>query len=243
MKKTPVSPLTSKANRRVAAGKRVRRSKGRPKREDHKVGAETLILKTCDLLRTTPPHKITIAAVARHAGVNPALIRYYFGDRSSLMIAVARHLLNETAAMREALTTPESAERAIRRMVRSLIDLHREYPAFRELFFNDIMNMPSAAARRLFSETIDDGVDRARVMLTLLRDEKPAPRAKASDIEPALLHLALIGMGELYVSAFKMIETGAGSKLDRDRVDEQFVDFVTTMILHGLRRSASSRRA
>lgn len=237
MTKTPASPLTAKSSRRAAAGKRVRRSKGRPKRDDHKVGAEALILRTCDLLRTTPPHKITIAAVARHAGVNPALIRYYFGDRSSLMIAVARHLLNETATMREAITTPESAERAIRRMVRSLIDLHREYPSFRELFFDDIMNMPSAAARRLFSETIEDGVDRARAMLTLLRDQKPGRGGKTADIEPALLHLALIGMGELYVSAFKIIETGAGSKLDRDRVDEQFVEFVANMILYGLRKN------
>lgn len=243
MKKTPAAPLKTKSAPRTAAGKRVRRSKGRPKRDDHKVGAEALILKTCDLLRTTPPHKITIAAVARHAGVNPALIRYYFGDRSSLMLAVARHLLNETATMREALTTPESAERAIRRMVRSLIDLHREYPSFRELFFDDIMNMPSAAARRLFSETIEDGVERARAMLTLLRDERPGRSAKTADIEPALLHLALIGMGELYVSAFKMIETGVGAKLDRDAVDEQFVEFIANMILYGLRPSGATRRS
>jgi hypothetical protein len=124
-------------------------------------------------------------------------------------------------------------------MVRSLIDLHREYPAFRELFFNDIMNMPSSAARRLFSKTIGDGVDRARAMLTLLRGQEPGRASKTADIEPALLHLALIGMGELYVSAFKIVETGAGSKLDRDRVDEQFVDFVTNMILHGLRKGGS----
>ncbi len=242
MTKPPAKPLTAKSQRRTASVKPVRRSKGRPKREDHKVGAEALILRTCDLLRTAPPHKITIAAVARHAGVNPALIRYYFGDRSSLMIAVARHLLNETATMRESITTPESAERAIRRMVRSLIDLHRKYPAFRELFFNDIMNMPSAAARRLFSETIGDGVDRARAMLTLLRGEEPG-RTKTASIEPALLHLALIGMGELYVSAFKIVETGAGSKLDRDKVDEQFVDFVTNMLLHGLSKSSPSTRS
>jgi TetR/AcrR family transcriptional regulator len=239
MKKSPAQPLAAKRPRRASATKRVLRSKGRPKRDDHKVGAETLILRTCDLLRTTPPHKITIAAVARHAGVNPALIRYYFGDRSALMLAVAHHLLNETAVMREPLTTPRSAERSIRRMVRSLIELHREYPAFRELFFNDIMNMPSAEARRLFSETIGDGVARARSVLMLLRGED-AERSGDSDIEPALLHLALIGMGELYVSAFKMIETGAGSKLDRDRVDKQFVDFVANMLLHGLRGAGES---
>jgi AcrR family transcriptional regulator len=211
------------------------RSKGRPKRDDHKVGAETLIVRTCELLRTRRPRDITIAAVARHAGVNPALIRYYFGDRAGLMTAVARHLFEETAHIREPITTPESAERAVRRIVRSMIDLHRKYPAFRELFFEDIMNTPSKAARQLFTESIKGEIARAESILNLLRGGKPA-KGVDPGVEPALFHVALIGMGELYVSAFKMIETGVGSKLERQQVDEQFVDFVANMILNGLRK-------
>lgn len=236
MSKTPTRSSTARTPSRAAAARRVVRSKGRPKRDDHKVGAETLIVQTCELLRTKRPRDITIAAVARHAGVNPALIRYYFGDRAGLMTAVARHLFEETAHIREPITTPESAERAVRRIVRSMIDLHRKYPAFRELFFEDIMNTPSKAARQLFAESIKGEVARAESILTLLRGGKPA-KGVDPGVEPALFHVALIGMGELYVSAFKMIETGAGSKLERQQVDEQFVDFVANMILNGLRKA------
>ena len=235
MSKPRSKPPVAKAGRVSKTTKRPRRSQGRPKRDDPKVGADTLILRTCELLKKAPPHKITIAAVARHAGVNPALIRYYFGDRSNLMIAVARHLLKETARMREAPTTPESAERAIRGMLNALIDLHRRYPSFRELVFKEIMTMRSVAAQQLFSEVIDVGVARARSTLTLLRGGAPAP-TEDPNVEAALLHMVLIGMGESYVSTFKVVETAAGLPVDRDKIDKQFVDFVTNMIMHGMRK-------
>jgi len=236
MSKTPPKSSAMEAPRATKA-KRARRSQGRPKRGDPKVGADKLILRTCELLRKEPPHKITIAAVARHAGVNPALIRYYFGDRSNLMIAVARHLLNETARPREAPTTPESAERAIRGMLNALIDLHRKYPSFRELVFKEIMNMRSVAARQLFAEVINLGVARSRSTLTLVREGESAP-TENPDVEAALLHMILIGVGESYVSTFKVVETVAGPQVDRDKIDEQFVDFVTKMIVRGIRKES-----
>ena len=240
MSELPSQPSTTKARRATAATKRVRRSKGRPGPEDPKVGADTLILRTCELLKKERPHKITIAAVARHAGVNRALIRYYFGDRSSLMIAVARHLMSERPDLQAVPSTPESAERAIRRTLKSLIDLHRDYPSFRELFFKEIMDMRSPEAEQVFAGALDQEIARTRSVLALLRGREPED-TKSANIEAAIFHLALIGMGESYVSTFKIIETAAGSPLDRKKIDERFVDFVADMILHGMRGRTDKR--
>jgi AcrR family transcriptional regulator len=228
-------PSAAKPRPAAVATKRVRRSKGRPKRDDPKVGADTLILRTCELLQKERPHKITIAAVARHAGVNRALIRYYFGDRSSLMIAVARHLMKERADIPAMPTTPESAERIIRRTLKSLIDLHHKYPSFRELVFNEIMNMRSPAAQQLFSDALDQEIARMRSMLALLRGHEQSKTGNPN-LEAALLHLALIGMGESYASTFKIVEAAAGPQPDRGKVDDQFVDFIADMILNGMRK-------
>ncbi len=235
--KKPVSEPSAAKGRAKVTARRVRRSKGRPGPDDPKVGAETLILKTCELLRMERPHKITIAAVARHAGVNRALIRYYFGDRASLMTAVARHLMKERADLNEIPTSPESAERTIRRTLQSLIELHRKYPSFRELVFNEIVNMKSAESQQVFSEALRLEIARTRSMLTLLRGNEQTKTGNPN-LEAALLHLALIGMGESYVSNFKLAETAAGAPLDRDKVDVQFVDFVADMILHGMRKTS-----
>ena len=77
------SPSTKKA-----------RSAGRPAIGVNTVGPAALIDAACDLLKTMPPEKVTRAAVARHANVNPALINYHFKDRSILLRAAARTLLD-----------------------------------------------------------------------------------------------------------------------------------------------------
>jgi hypothetical protein len=38
-------------------------------------------------MKTTPPAQITRLDIARAAGVDPALIRYYFGNKSALVVA------------------------------------------------------------------------------------------------------------------------------------------------------------
>src|SRR5450432_3263821 len=54
---------------------------GQPASSAGSVGPEALIQLTCEMLTRIPPGDVTRAAVARHAGVDPALIRYYFKNR------------------------------------------------------------------------------------------------------------------------------------------------------------------
>jgi hypothetical protein len=50
-------------------------------------------LPSCELLTQLPPNPITRAEVARNMSVDPSLIRYYFRDRSMLLLAaVARFM-------------------------------------------------------------------------------------------------------------------------------------------------------
>ena len=72
-----------KASKAVRPRRSPRRTQGRPLIEVE-VGRQALIDAASALLRTTPPARITRAAIARFAGVDPGLIRYYFGDRDGL---------------------------------------------------------------------------------------------------------------------------------------------------------------
>src|SRR5579885_3188212 len=71
---------------------RRRRARGRPATTALSVGAETLVLKACELLREVSPRELSLLRLARYAGVDRSLIRYYFTDRSSVLFAAARHL-------------------------------------------------------------------------------------------------------------------------------------------------------
>src|SRR6476620_7621008 len=67
--------------------RRTKRKQGRPQKDTPAVGRETLIAATRKLMKVMPPAQITRLDIARAAGVDPALIRYYFGDKSKLIVA------------------------------------------------------------------------------------------------------------------------------------------------------------
>src|SRR5262245_45071444 len=72
-----------------------KRQKGRPHKNARSVGPEALVAVARKLLKEKPPTQITGLEIARAAGVDPALIRYYFKDRSTLFVAAAMQALSE----------------------------------------------------------------------------------------------------------------------------------------------------
>ena len=57
------------------------------------MGRDTIVSAARQLLEKLPPHKATISSIARKAGVDPALVRYYFGSREELLLAVIEDIL------------------------------------------------------------------------------------------------------------------------------------------------------
>jgi len=78
--------------------KRSKRSKGRPDAASKGVGRDALITAARQLLQELPPSQVTASAIARHAGGDPALVRYYFGNREALLLEVAKTIGREANA-------------------------------------------------------------------------------------------------------------------------------------------------
>lgn len=72
-----------------------RRGKGRPTAAASGVGRDMLIQAARDLLQELPPAQVTSTAIAKRAGSDPALVRYYFGNRENLLFEVAKQIGEE----------------------------------------------------------------------------------------------------------------------------------------------------
>ncbi len=108
-----------------------------------------------------PPNKITRAEVARHMNVDPSLIRYYFRDRSTLLLAAVARLTAELSRlMDEELArsdlTPESRLRA--RVSAPMLKLNVTYPFFHRLMIDELVTLDTPAAVRFVEELTRDGV-------------------------------------------------------------------------------------
>jgi AcrR family transcriptional regulator len=211
-----------------------RRKSGRPGRAGPAVGRDELVRRCVELLDTLPAQQLTFSALARHAGVTPALITYYFRDKSDLQTAVLRLL-------RERLGDDLSEEAGgkpmdqLRQYIRSLIGIHIRYPYFHDLLYEEMIKARSPSARELFEETTDNGLGIfARILEQGFRD------GSMRRADPLMIYVTVIGMCAFTNIAELIISHGAagGDHSPPDRFADAIFEMAKTYLLPDARSPA-----
>lgn len=219
---------------RTAATSRgkLRRAQGRPVNRDE-VGRQALIDAACALLKSMPPAKISRAEVARFAGVDPALVRYYFGDKNSLFAAVLLDILAGLRAARErrSATQGDPAER-LRGRVRDAVRLFQEHPHFHELVVDLIFSGREKGARTAWRRDVVS--TSVAEMSQILVDG--AGRGEFRIVEPRFLHLVVIAGAMFFASSPALIEDMFGAGARSADMAAQFADFLADVLIHGVAR-------
>jgi AcrR family transcriptional regulator len=216
-----------------ATKRKVRRAQGRPD-VNKAVGRDALLLAARQALKTKSPGEITLHEVASIAGVDPALIRYYFGQLSDLMAAVAveisRHLRERMATVKDA--RGDVRER-LKLRVGAFLEVFRENPHYHRLVVDYMYARDDANAKsalKLLLQSVDD------------LDELIKEAAKAGEMKPLdarMLHVATAALCEFLFSAKPVFSAIFGPKVETEAFLEHYSDFITDLILGNTRRPVS----
>jgi AcrR family transcriptional regulator len=206
-----------------------KRSQGRPTRESKSVvGRDELIDATRRLLREKSPSQIGRLDVARKAAVDPALIRYYFGNIGNLMTEVTAMLSRDMhAQIAIAEAKASDPEERLRNRVEAILRTLAETPYLNELIVQQIVHGTKDAARVARREMVSDSL----VTLQALFEEGMAAKQFRS-IDPRMLHIAIIGMCDFFFTGKPVLNELFGG--DMPTVKE-YADFVCQLIAEGLR--------
>jgi AcrR family transcriptional regulator len=209
-----------------------RRSIGRPAAHAECVGREGLIETTCQLLRELPPNQVTRAEVARQANVDPSLIRYYFQDRTSLLVAATERITaNFSRSLAKAATRGgDSAEGKLRARVGAIIDLIVTFPFFHRLFIEELGGAPGSAGEKLLRATVLEGVNDLRAIIN-----EGVRKGEMRQTNVPFLFISLLGMAEFFVGGTPVLKIAVGGKLDAVASVKRYKTFVADMLLNGLR--------
>jgi len=206
-----------------------RRGKGRPG-EQSTVGKDALIQAAIDLLRTRSVVGLTAVEIAKHAQVDPNLIRYYFDDLGGLLTAcTAKMMADRQEAVRELMSQRGTAEERLLQRVSTSLRLQRQDPNFHRLVVDWLFSHDSAEARDILERTASRGLG---LTVNFLHAGESAGELRK--VDPRFLNIALIGMFEFFVSAQPLVETLFGRTVD-DELTDAFGEFVVDLILNGLR--------
>jgi len=210
-----------------------RRARGRPSSSRLSVGADAIVLEACELLGEIPPRELSLLKLARSAGVDRSLIRYYFKDRSSLLLAAARHLFG---LLRSRLASAESrfaddAETRIRAMASALLEFQIAHPYFHRLMIDEVVNSPKPDAQAFFRSFTAQGIKTFRDMAAATMR---VGSARAYD--GVFLYLAIIGMCEFFVTGGPILKVAFGKGFDPADVNRQYAEFLRQYVVDGIRR-------
>lgn len=209
------------------------RARGRPRDNGAAVGADAIVLQVCELLREVAPRDVTLLRVAQHARVDRSLIRYYFKNRPSLLLAAARHLFaqlqNELAGLQN--IPPDEPEARIRESARALLRFQIKHPYFHRLMVDEVVNSDHPDALAFFKSFTGTGVRNHRAIADAIAQHMGMRR-----VDGAFIYMALIGMCEFFVTGAPILKVAFGKDYDIEAVNRQYETFLVDYVVDGLHR-------
>lgn len=216
-------------------GARKRRGIGRPASGQQAVGREALIARTCEMLRQMPPNKVTRAEVARYMNVDPSLIRYYFRDRSTLLVAAvekitADFLQNLDKELSETDMTPSARLRA---RVATQLKLNITHPFFHRLLIDELVHIDSPVSGRFLDTLTHRAVNAYGGII-----EDGVKDGSLRRMNTAFLFVALMGMCEFFVNGMPILRRAMGKDFDERVIGDRYREFVCDLLINGMKNAA-----
>lgn len=226
----PVRSAKRGANQSKTVGRVKKRSKGRPYDPESAVGREALIQAARELLRSVPPAKITRLDIAQHAGVDPALIRYYFGDKSRLMGEVVLEMLTDMRAVREKRAASAGPADRLRSRLVDSVRLFQEHPHHYSLVLEQIFTGAEPKLRAMWRRDI---VQAGVIELTSIIEEG-VKKGELRRVDPRFLHLLIVAAGEFYATGRAVLDDLFGPQAVDAKLEREYADFLFDLFMYGI---------
>jgi AcrR family transcriptional regulator len=211
-----------------SAQRKPKRNPGRPHSAEAIDAREVILQATCRLLKDKLPTQVTNSMIAREAGADPALIRYYFGDRSALLLAAVEELLK--SIHQPAPPEPMDAKAFVTWRVDGTLRFARTARSMQRLMVDELGEGGSLEVREAIRERNKGLVDRyAEILKTQVGDE-------IVDVDPLFLHVAILGVCEFFTAAQSVVLPLAEAGVDPAELANRYEAFVIDLFLNGLRR-------
>lgn len=225
----PARPINGAAP--ISTPKREPSRRGRPAAGDERVGRDVLIGVTRDLLRRMRPGELTRLRIAEAAGVDPRLIRYYFGTVDKLLCEI---MMENNRLAVEAVRRVDDAMDAVedfRARVGHVVDLFIENPFQHQLVTYVTSLEASSMEHRSWYEQLHKSVeDTADQIARLTSAEVARP------VDPRMVHMVIIALGEIFGSNPDLVADIFDDREAVHTLRDSYVDFIVDLLLRGVLR-------
>lgn len=151
---------------------------------------DALILHARELFMAMPYDKVSTRLVAQKAGVNAAMIRYYFGSKEGLFETMLRDTLEPMKHQLQQMFSVGSQQSFIDIMRTYYQEMHKT-PHFPKLIWQ-VMNMPESQTQRKLMQKVFDDV--GRPMQSMIFEKLAANGIIRPGMDPLLCRVSFISL-------------------------------------------------
>lgn len=198
--------------------------------QDKALTRDLLLEAASVLMRERDKLDISLMEIAEKVGVNAALVRYYFGNKLGLMMALLdRDLSPGMEAFKTLVNMDGSPTMRMNHHLSGLIKLYFRYPYLNRLIVSIMQSAPSELAQSVadkFLRPVCEGYD---VLLT-----EGASRGEFKQVDSKLFYFLITGACDQIFSAKYALRYVYGISDIDDDLRQAYVAQARTIILNGL---------
>ena len=229
------SPASSPRERRVKE-KRRKRSPGRPVSGVDGDAREHLLAAATELFALQGVAATTFAAIAKRAGLTPAMMHYYFKDRDHLLDCVVGEKIAPLIASVWSPVDPGAApEEMMRGVVERLVAGIERMPWIPSTWMREVLNEGGLLRSRVLRKL---PFDKVRVVSEAVARAQTKGEFQA-DIDPVLIVFSMLGLVMMHLATAPFF----AEVFHRKEPDAQAIGrHITALLQHGLKHSGKKTR-
>jgi AcrR family transcriptional regulator len=195
--------------------------------------AEKLLVAASDLMIERSSTEISLSDIAQKSGVNSALVKYHFGNKDGLLLALlARDAATEVANLEYLLAQPITPTEKLKLHIAGIIRAYRRFPYMNRLIHYLLHESSPEAADAVAKFFVAPLLDFHRRLLA-----EGIAAGEFRDIDPVLFYPSLIGACDHLFFGRHAMTRASGVGPVTDEVCRAYIKHMEALICGGVLQS------
>ena len=192
--------------------------------------SERLLDATAELLGERSAIDVSLSEIAQRSGLNSALVKYYFGNKEGLLLALLkRDAERAMGALDHLLAMQVAAPQKLKIHISGIINAYFRSPYLNRLIHHMIESGEPESSRAVTSMFVEPMLAAYKAIV-----DQGVAEGSLRPTDPALLYFSLVGACDHIFHAAYSVRFALGEAQITEDIKQRYIGHVTEIYLNGL---------